>query len=110
MNPGDLLSRLLFKQIEGRGVFYPYGSSGPGYLVSESWQQRIRRFITRWAAGLLVVVALHVALHIPFGASDSLAVVSGLYMTLLLVYVLRVAAFVKRLKITPKQLGVEGVA
>ena len=34
MNPGDLLSRLLFKQIEGRGVFYPYGASGPGYYFT----------------------------------------------------------------------------
>ena len=89
-------------------MFHPYGWNGPGYLVSESWQRRIRGFLAWWIAGIVAVVAVHAALHVLFGVEDSLTVVSGLYMTLLLAYVLRVAAFVKRLKIIPKQLTVEG--
>ena len=100
------MTRLFFRTVAGRQVFYPYGAIGPGYLLSSKWAPRVARFLRLWVAALAAAVLGHAYLHVRLEVDDSLLVATGTYLLLIAIYVVRVTLYTRRLKIVPRQVHV----
>ena len=104
-----LVSRLYIREVAGRRVFYPIGRIGPGYLVNSPLQRKIRRFVRIWMACLGVVALAQVAAHgaLEEVGGELLLGFLGAYLALVVIYAIRVAFYVRKLKITPLQLDAD---
>jgi len=104
-----LVSRLYFRDVAGRRVFYPFGRIGAGYLIKPPLQQKVQRFVRIWVLGLGSVALAQLVAHAALDeVDDGLSIgFLGVYLALGVAYAVRMAIYVRKLKITPLQLDVK---
>jgi hypothetical protein len=97
-----MISRLFFKEIAGKRVFYPFGRIGAGYIVKSVQRGRIESFLRRFLVFVTLVTVAFAASLAVLGATEP-ALVGAIYVALLVLYAVRIALFIRRLKVLPMQ-------
>ena len=97
-----MISRLFFKEIAGKRVFYPFGRIGAGYIVKSVQRARIESFMRRFLVFVTLVTIAFTASHAVLGETEP-ALVGAIYVLLPVAYAVRIAFFIRRLKVLPMQ-------